>query len=100
MYHNSRHNNKICITIINTIIHHILHIYTNDAYIFYDNDILAYDTYLQRRRVDGIYGIYGIKDTYVVCKYDKKTVLKLGFIWVWVLDTYLQRRRCVVGSVR
>jgi hypothetical protein len=35
---------------------------------------------------DGIYGIYGIKDTYFVCKYVKKTVLELGFIWVWVLD--------------
>jgi hypothetical protein len=28
-----------------------------------------------------------IKDKYVVCKYAKKTVLELGFIWVWVLDT-------------
>jgi hypothetical protein len=25
-------------------------------------------------------GIYGIKDTYVVCKYVKKTVLELGFM--------------------
>jgi hypothetical protein len=28
-----------CITIIDTIIHHILTNYTNDAYILYDNDI-------------------------------------------------------------
>jgi hypothetical protein len=34
----------------------------------------------------GFMGIYGIKDTYVVCKYVKKTVLELGFIWVWFLD--------------
>jgi hypothetical protein len=25
-------------------------------------------------------GIYGIKDTYVVCKYVKKTLLELGFM--------------------
>jgi hypothetical protein len=39
----------------------------------------------------------GIKDTYVVCKYVKKTVLELGFIWVWVLDpaSYLLGQACV-----
>jgi hypothetical protein len=32
--------------------------------------------------------IYGVKDTVVVYKYVKKTLLEMGFIWVWVLDTY------------
>jgi hypothetical protein len=32
-----------CITIIDTLIHHILHLHTKDAYYY---DILAYDTHL------------------------------------------------------
>jgi hypothetical protein len=26
-----------------------------------------------------------------ICKYVQKTLLEMGFIWVWVLDTYLLR---------
>jgi hypothetical protein len=42
--------------------------------------IWAYDTYLcQLCLLYGLYGIICIKDTYVVGKYVKKTVLELGF---------------------
>jgi hypothetical protein len=40
-----------CITIIDTIIHHILHIHYKDAY--------YYDTYLRRRRWGSMFGTAG-----------------------------------------
>jgi hypothetical protein len=40
---------------------------------------MTYDTYLLYVHQYGIYGIICIKDTYVVCKYVKKTLISMGF---------------------
>jgi hypothetical protein len=37
-----------------------------------------------------VYGVWCIKDPYVVWKYVKKTLLEMGFIWVWVLTYHCE----------